>query len=42
MGMYVQSNGTATPIPGGIPSDILERIENDIEQLRALRAGFEH
>lgn len=41
MGFYMHSEGTANPIPGGIPIGTLERIEADIAELRSLRATLE-
>lgn len=42
MGTFVQKEGNAYPVPGGIPGGVLERIENDIAELHALRASLEH
>ena len=41
MGTYVQKDGKAHPVPGGVPAGTLERIENDIAELRSLRASLE-
>lgn len=41
MGTFVQHDGKVNAVPGGIPSGVLERIENDIEELRSLRASLE-
>lgn len=41
MGTFVQKEGNAYPVPGGIPGGVLERIENDIAELGALRASLE-
>lgn len=42
MGLYVKNGESVSLVPGGVPQDVIERIEKDIAELRELRAGLDN